>query len=65
MDQVLRSSTLKQLQTMLKVPRMSGKATKVVPSGGIVQLLWKESMLLDLILHLSLKLELETALNDI
>jgi hypothetical protein len=39
MDQVLRSSKLKQPQIISRVPRMLGEATAAVPSGGIVQLL--------------------------
>lgn len=40
MDQVDKRMTLRQLQTMSSVERMSGPATKPGPGGGRVQFGW-------------------------
>lgn len=44
MDHVPRTKMLRQLQSMSKVPLALGDETKLVPSGGRLQLLWKTVM---------------------
>lgn len=46
MDQVQRPITLRQDQTISRVPRVFGEETKPAVSGGYVQLVWNVCILL-------------------